>query len=146
VFRLLCIRHFIDVHQSEDADSPVALTQNQFNLEVVMSNGQSNLVGQALTLNELVSYQDDAVVSKTLVARKGVGTITLFSFAAGQGLSEHTAPFDAVVEIVDGEAEITIDGVAQTVVAGQLLIMPANHPHSLQAVKPFKMLLVMIRG
>jgi len=111
-----------------------------------MSNGQNNLVGQALTLNTLVSYQDDAVVSKTLLDRKGVGTITLFSFAAGQGLSEHTAPFDAVVEIVDGEAEITIDGEAQTVVAGQLLIMPANHPHSLQAVKPFKMLLVMIRG
>jgi quercetin dioxygenase-like cupin family protein len=110
-----------------------------------MSNAQ-NLVGQALTLNELVSYQDDAVVSKTLLDRKGVGTITLFSFAAGQGLSEHTAPFDAVVEIVDGEAEVTIDGVAQTVVAGQLLIMPAHHPHSLQAVKPFKMLLVMIRG
>ena len=111
-----------------------------------MSNGQNNLVGQALTLTELVSYQDDAVVSKILLDRKGVGTITLFSFAAGQGLSEHTAPFDAVVEIVDGEAEITIDGVEQRVVAGQLLIMPANHPHSLQAVKPFKMLLVMIRG
>jgi quercetin dioxygenase-like cupin family protein len=111
-----------------------------------MSNGQNTLVGQALTLTELVSYQDDAVVSKTLLDRKGVGTITLFSFAAGQGLSEHTAPFDAVVEIVDGEAEVTIDGVAQTVVAGQLLIMPASHPHSLQAIKPFKMLLVMIRG
>jgi len=111
-----------------------------------MSNGQGSLVGQALTLNTLVSYQDDAVVSKTLLDRKGVGTITLFSFAAGQGLSEHAAPFDAVVEIVDGEAEITIDGVAQTVLAGQFLIMPANHPHSLQAVKPFKMLLVMIRG
>jgi quercetin dioxygenase-like cupin family protein len=114
-------------------------------MEVVMSNGQ-NLIGQALTLTELVSYQDDAVVSKTLLDRKGVGTITLFSFAAGQGLSEHTAPFDAFVEVVDGEAEITIDGVAQRVAAGQLLIMPANHPHSLQAVKPFKMLLVMIRG
>lgn len=111
-----------------------------------MSNGQEKLVGQALTLNELVSYQDDAVVSKTLLDHKGVGTITLFSFAAGQGLSEHTAPFDAVVEIVDGEAEVTIDGVAQIVLAGQLIIMPANHPHSLQAVQPFKMLLVMIRG
>lgn len=111
-----------------------------------MSNGQEKMVGQALTLNTLVGYQDDAVVSKTLLDRKGVGTITLFSFAAGQGLSEHTAPFDAVVEIVDGEAEVTIDGVAQTVVAGQLLIMPAHHPHSLHAVKPFKMLLVMMRG
>lgn len=111
-----------------------------------MSNGQEQLVGKALTLNDLVSYQENAVVSKTLLDRKGVGTITLFSFAAGQGLSEHTAPFDAVVEIVDGEAEVTIDGVAQTVATGQLLIMPANHPHSLQANKEFKMLLVMIRG
>lgn len=111
-----------------------------------MSNGQDQLVGKALTLNDLVGYQENAVVSKTLLDRKGVGTITLFSFAAGQGLSEHTAPFDAVVEIVDGEAEVTIDGVAQTVAAGQLLIMPANHPHSLHANKEFKMLLVMIRG
>lgn len=111
-----------------------------------MAGTQESLAGQVLTLKELVNYQDGAVVSKTLVDRKGVGTITLFSFAAGQGLSEHTAPFDAVVEIVDGAAEITIDGVAQTVDAGQLLIMPAHHPHSLHAAQPFKMLLTMIRG
>lgn len=111
-----------------------------------MSSEEKKLVGEALTLVDLVGYQEGAVVSKTLVDRKGVGTITLFSFAAGQGLSEHTAPFDAVVEVIDGEAEITIDGEAQTVTAGQLLIMPANHPHALQAVKPFKMILVMIRG
>lgn len=110
-----------------------------------MTQSQEGLVGQVLTLNELVNYQPGAVVSKTLVDRKGIATLTLFSFAAGQGLSEHTAPFDAVVEIVDGAAEITIDGTAQTVVAGQMLIMPAHHPHSLQAVVPFKMLLTMIR-
>lgn len=106
---------------------------------------QNTLAGQILTLGELVGYQDGAVVSKTLVDRKGIATITLFSFAAGQGLSEHTAPFDAVVEVVDGEAEITIAGEAHTVQAGQMLIMPANRPHALQAVQPFKMLLTMIR-
>jgi len=93
----------------------------------------------------MVAYQDGSVVSKMLIDKK-VGTLTLFSFGAGQGLSEHTAPYDAFVQVVDGEAEITIDDQAQTVKAGQMIIMPANHPHALQAVKPFKMLLVMIRA
>lgn len=110
-----------------------------------MNDTQTNLAGKVLALNELVSYQEGAVVSKTLVDRKGLATLTLFSFAAGQGLSEHTAPFDAIVEIVDGEAEITIAGEVHTVRAGEMLIMPANRPHALQAVKPFKMLLTMIR-
>ena len=104
-----------------------------------------DLIGKALTMNDLVAYQDSAVVSKTLIDRK-IGTLTLFSFDVGQGLSEHTAPFDAFVQIVDGEAEVTIDGEAQVVTAGQFIIMPANHPHALKAVKPFKMLLVMIRA
>jgi quercetin dioxygenase-like cupin family protein len=103
------------------------------------------LVGKALTLSELVSYQDGSVVSKTLIDKK-IGTLTMFSFGAGQGLSEHTAPFDAVVQVVDGEAEVVINGEAQTVVAGQLIIMPADIPHELKAVKPFKMLLTMIRA
>ena len=103
------------------------------------------LIGNVLTMNELVSYHDGSVVSKTLIDKK-VGTVTLFSFGAGQGLSEHTVPFDAFVQIVDGEAEVTIDGDAQTVSAGQMIIMPANHPHELKAVHPFKMLLVMIRS
>lgn len=103
------------------------------------------LIGKALTLQELVAYQDGSVVSKTLIDKK-IGTVTLFSFDAGQGLSEHTAPYDAMVQIVDGEAEVTIDGKAQQVFAGQMIIMPANHPHALKAVKPFKMLLVMIRA
>jgi len=110
-----------------------------------MNTTQETLVGRVLTLGELVAYQEGSVVSRTLVDRQGLGTITLFSFAAGQGLSEHTAPFDAVVEIVDGEAEITVDKTVHTVRAGQMLIMPANHPHALQAVRPFKMLLTMIR-
>ena len=103
------------------------------------------ITGKALTMADMVAYQDGSVVSKTLIDKK-VGTLTLFSFSSGQGLSEHTAPYDAFVQVVDGEAEITIDGEAHTVKAGQMIIMPANHPHALQAVKPFKMLLVMIRA
>lgn len=103
------------------------------------------LIGKALTLSELVSYQDGSVVSKTLIDKK-IGTLTMFSFGAGQGLSEHTAPFDAVVQVVDGEAEVVINGEPQKVSAGQMIIMPANIPHELKAVKPFKMLLTMIRA
>jgi len=103
------------------------------------------LIGNALTLSELVSYQEGSVVSKTLIDKK-VGTLTMFSFGAGQGLSEHTAPFDAVVQVVDGEAEVIINGESQIVSTGQLIIMPANIPHELKAVKPFKMLLTMIRS
>ncbi|MHB8058714.1 MAG: cupin domain-containing protein [Desulfuromonadaceae bacterium] len=103
------------------------------------------LIGNALTLSELVSYQEGSVVSKTLIDKK-IGTLTMFSFGAGQGLSEHAAPFDAVVQVVDGEAEVIINGEPQTVGTGQLIIMPANIPHELKAVKPFKMLLTMIRA
>lgn len=103
------------------------------------------LIGTALTMSDLVAYQDGSVVSKTLID-KTIGTVTLFSFDAGQGLSEHTAPYDAFVQVVDGEAEVTIEGSPQTVGAGQMIIMPANKPHALKAVKPFKMLLVMIRA
>jgi quercetin dioxygenase-like cupin family protein len=103
------------------------------------------LIGRALTLSELVSYQDGSVVSKTLIDKK-IGTVTMFSFGSGQGLSEHTVPYDAFVQIVDGEAEVAINGEAHTVAAGQMIIMPANIPHELKAVKPFKMLLVMIRA
>jgi len=104
-----------------------------------------DLIGKALTMSDLVAYQDGSVVSKTLIDKK-IGTLTLFSFDAGQGLSEHTAPYDAFVQVVDGEAEVSIEGSAQTVAAGQMIIMPANKPHELKAVKPFKMLLVMIRA
>jgi quercetin dioxygenase-like cupin family protein len=103
------------------------------------------LIGNALTVSDLVAYQDGSVVSKTLIDKK-VGTVTLFSFGAGQGLSEHTVPYDAFVQVVDGEAEVTIKGEPQTVAAGQMIIMPANIPHEMKAVKPFKMLLVMIRS
>jgi quercetin dioxygenase-like cupin family protein len=110
-----------------------------------MTKTQESLLGRALDLNTLISYQEGSVVSKTLVDR-GIGTITLFSFDAGQGLSEHTAPFDAFVQIVDGEAEVTISGETHMVQAGEIIIMPADKPHALRAEKRFTMLLVMIRA
>lgn len=96
-------------------------------------------------LNELVGYQKDAVVSKTIIEKK-TGTVTLFAFDQGQGLSEHTAPFDAMVQVMDGEVEIRIAGQPHQVTTGQIIIMPANEPHALKAVTPFKMLLTMIRS
>lgn len=102
-------------------------------------------IGQPFTMHETVAYQDDAVVSKTLLDKK-IGTLTLFAFDAGQGLSEHTAPFDAVVQVIDGTAAITIAGTVHQVQAGEMIIMPANVPHSLQAEQRFKMLLIMIRA
>ncbi len=92
-----------------------------------------------------IQYQTGSVVSKEIV-RKDTGTVTLFAFDQGQGLSEHTAPFDALVYILDGEAKITISGNPVQVKAGEMIIMPANEPHALQAVQKFKMLLVMIRS
>ncbi len=110
-----------------------------------MSGTTESLVGRAIDLKELIAYQEGSVVSKTLNDKK-VGTITLFAFDEGQGLSEHTAPYDAFVEIVDGEADITIAGTDHRVKEGQFIIMPANRPHALRAATPFKMLLVMIRA
>ncbi len=101
--------------------------------------------GKAFNLADHVDYADGSVVSKTLL-KKDTGNITLFSFDAGQGLSEHTAPFDAVVQILDGKAEITIGGKTNEAQSGEMLIMPANVPHALRAPERFKMLLVMIRG
>lgn len=94
---------------------------------------------------EAIAYQSDSVVSKTLI-NKPSGTVTLFSFDIGQGLSEHTAPFDAMVHILDGEAEITISNVPHTVKNGEMIIMPAHEPHALKAIKKFKMMLIMIKS
>lgn len=91
-----------------------------------------------------VVYEDHSVVRKTLIKKK-TGTLTFFAFDQGEGLSEHTAPFDAVVQILDGEAEITIAGNTQTVKAGEMILMPANIPHALHAGERFKMLLIMIK-
>ncbi len=95
-------------------------------------------------LNELIEYQDDAVVSKTLI-KKEKGTITVFAFDKGQGLSEHTAPFDALVQVFDGQADIVIAGKSHITKAGEMIIMPASVPHALKAIEKFKMILVMIR-
>jgi len=96
-------------------------------------------------LADLVAYQDGSVVSKTLI-EKETGTVTLFAFAQGQGLSEHTAPFDAMVSVLDGTADITIAGKPIQVGSGQMVIMPADVPHALKAIGPFKMILTMIRS
>jgi quercetin dioxygenase-like cupin family protein len=94
---------------------------------------------------DMIEYQKDAIVSKTIIEKK-TGTVTLFSFDQGQGLSEHTAPFDALVQILDGAVEIKISGKPFTLKKGEMIIMPANEPHALKAVEQFKMLLTMIRS
>ncbi len=99
----------------------------------------------ARRLVDLVAYQEASVVSKTLIKREK-GTVTLFAFDKGQGLSEHTAPFDAMVCVLDGVAEITISGNPITVGEGEMLVMPADEPHALKAVERFKMMLTMIRS
>jgi len=101
--------------------------------------------GIVLNIPLLVDYSEGGIVSKQ-VLKNDVGNITLFSFDKGQGLSEHTAPFDAMVQVLDGTAEIRIGGNPLTVKAGETIIMPANVPHALQAIERFKILLTMIRG
>jgi quercetin dioxygenase-like cupin family protein len=101
--------------------------------------------GVPFQLADYVDYADGSIVSKILL-KKDIGNITLFSFDSGQGLSEHTAPFDAVVQILDGQAEVKIGAATHEVKAGEMLIMPANVPHALHAAVRFKMLLVMIRS
>ena len=96
-------------------------------------------------LESLIDYQDGSVVSREII-RKSTGTVTLFAFDQGQGLSEHTAPFDAMVFILDGQAEITISGQAYNLTEGQMIILPVNEVHALKAISKFKMLLVMIRS
>ncbi|MCS7115309.1 MAG: cupin domain-containing protein [Nitrososphaerota archaeon] len=102
------------------------------------------LKAEVLRLAELVEYQEGSVVSRTLIDKE-TGTVTLFAFDEGQGLSEHTAPFDAMVFIIDGEAEITVAGQAFRLKEGEMIIMPANKPHAVRAATRFKMLLIMIR-
>ena len=96
-------------------------------------------------LAESVEYQAGSIVSKQLIA-KSTGSLTLFAFDQGQNLSEHTAPFDAFVQVLDGQGLITISGIDYTLKAGDMIIMPAGQPHAVRAVEKFKMMLVMIRG
>ena len=109
------------------------------------TSDKDKLIGKALKLSGLVEYQDGSVVSREVINKK-TGTVTIFAFDEGQGLSEHSAPFDAMVFIADGEGEITIDGKPNNLKAGDMIIMPADHPHSVKAIKKFKMLLIMIRS
>ena len=109
------------------------------------SQNMGELIGQVNKLVNLINYQQGSVVSRTIIDKK-TGTITLFAFDEGQGLSEHTTPFDALVIILDGNAEVTIAGKPHDVNEGEMLIMPANKPHALKAIKKFKMLLIMIRS
>ena len=112
--------------------------------ECKKANILKSCVGKGQDLSDLVDYADNSIVSKT-VLDKSAGTITLFAFDVGQGLSEHTAPYDAVVVVLDGSAKLTIGGDEVTACAGQIVIMPANVPHSVAAQERFKMLLVMIK-
>lgn len=110
-----------------------------------MRNNMNNLMGKAIEIGNLAEYQKGSVVSREII-KKEVGTVTIFAFDTGQGLSEHSAPFDAMVQIVDGVAEITISAKKNIVKNGELIIMPANEPHALFANEPFKMILTMIRS
>ena len=102
-------------------------------------------LGKSCFLRDMVEYSPDSVVSKTIL-EKTTGTITLFSFDKGQGLSEHTSPYDAVVQVLEGTADRTIDGEKLKVGAGELIIMPAEVPHAVLAEEKFKMLLILIRA
>jgi len=110
-----------------------------------MSEEKKGLMpGIARSAAALADYQEGSVVSRTVIDRK-IGTVTVFAFDVGEGLSEHTAPFDALVHVIDGAAEITISGEMIKVGAGEMIIMPAGKPHSLRAAERFKMVLIMIR-
>jgi quercetin dioxygenase-like cupin family protein len=106
---------------------------------------QEDLKSKTLTIDDLINYQEGSVVSREIV-KKETGTVTIFAFDKGEGLSEHSAPFDAMVQIVDGTATITIGGQKNTVRKGQMIIMPANVPHALHALEKYKMILTMIRS
>ena len=111
--------------------------QNEANYE--------ELIAKTTKLISLIDYQPGSIVSRTIIDKEA-GTVTLFAFDKGQGLSEHKAPYDAMVYALDGEAEITISGNPLRVKLGEMVIMPANEPHALKAIKKFMMLLIMIRS
>ena len=105
----------------------------------------ADLTAKAVNMASLVAYQSGSVVSRTVIDRD-TGTLTVFAFSEGQGLSEHTAPYDALAYILDGSAEVTISGKPLAVKAGEMVIMPGNQPYAFKAVTGFKMLLVMIKS
>jgi quercetin dioxygenase-like cupin family protein len=117
---------------------------------MIMQNDKSThevkfMPAQAAQAAALMDYQPGSIVSREIL-NKGTGKVTLFAFDADEGLSEHTSPFDALVQVLEGEVEITIAGKPHRVIQGQLILMPANQPHALKALKRFKMILTMIRS
>jgi len=106
---------------------------------------RGKIMSEVKNLSELAEYQADAIVSHTIIKKK-TGTVTFFAFDKGQELSEHTAPFDAMVYILDGEAQVTIAGKPYTVKQGEMIILPAGQAHALEAVEKFKMVLTMVRA
>ena len=108
-------------------------------------NNKGIAKAQTLELMSLAEYQEDSIVSRTLIDKKA-GTVTFFAFDQGQGLSEHVAPFDALVSILDGEAEVAISGKTFHLIGGEMIILPANKPHALKATEKFKMMLIMIKA
>ena len=114
-----------------------------FRLNPMPAKPHENLAGQVLNPKDLIMYQDGSVVSRMIVYKKS-GTVTLFAFDSGEGLSEHTAPYDALALIIDGEAEISIEKTPYLLKKGQMIIMPANKPHALHAQQRFKMMLTMV--
>jgi quercetin dioxygenase-like cupin family protein len=105
---------------------------------------ESDPLKAPVDLAGLAEYNDDSIVSRTLL-KKPSGTVTVFAFTAGQALSEHTAPFDALLQLLEGQARVVVDGLTHVVVVGPMLRLPANVPHSVAADEPFKMLLIMLR-
>ena len=113
-------------------------------VKLMTESSREELMEKILPINDLISYQEGTVASRMIVFKKA-GTLTIFSFDKGEGLSEHTAPFDAVLMVTDGNAEVRIGGTAYNVKAGEMIIMPANKPHAVYARERFRMLLTMIR-
>ena len=109
------------------------------------ASDKEKLPGKALKLSDLVGYQDGSIVSREVINKK-TGTVTIFAFDEGEGLSTHSAPFDALVYVVSGETEITVDDKPNLLKAGDFIVLPADHPHAVKALKKFKMLLIMIRS
>jgi quercetin dioxygenase-like cupin family protein len=123
----------------------VAVTTETASTVKDSSENRRKLEAQATKLIGLIDYQEGSVVSRTIIDKRA-GTVTLFAFDEGEGLSEHTAPYDALVYILDGEADIAISGKPVRLKKGEMTIMPANEPHALKAVTRFKMILTMIRS
>ena len=112
---------------------------------MIETKAKGDLLAKQLVLKDLIAYQEGAVVSRALIDKK-VGTVTIFAFDEGQGLSEHAAPYDALVQVLDGGAEVRIEGKPFSLKEGEMIILPANRPHALRALSAFKMLLIMIRS